>query len=450
MTKTRAIVVGGGVVAVLGSTVALAMYRGSTSDGIPNATAQRQDLRVMVAETGILRPARSLTYRSPLAGREVEVTFLAPEGTYVAEGDLIAQLDTSELARDLERATQTERQSALDERLAVADEEDAHSGVDSASNGEKAIELEDIEAKLALMQRKVARLRAEHDGLEPLLVKGYITKDELDRSAMELEQAQVDADATRRRATLIRGSVYPREQRRAQLLLEQRRAQVESARERHRENSAMIGALRTTIDACRIYAKQAGLVVHEELISANPRRKVRVGDRVTVTQGLVTIPDLDHMLLDTSVRESDVGRLRVDQPVLIAIDAFPSARFSGRVAVIGALGRTAIDRPFEEKRFDVTIGVDGVNRQLRPEMTARAAIVVTERRQALVVPVSAIFDRGGHGAVYVQRHWRYEQHDVQTGESNDSEVEVIDGLVPGDRVALTDPYLSAGAAPRRP
>ena len=53
---------------------------------------ERGDLTVRLRETGVLRPAQSLTYHSPLAGRQTELLFLAPEGTRVQTGDLFAEV----------------------------------------------------------------------------------------------------------------------------------------------------------------------------------------------------------------------------------------------------------------------------------------------------------------------------------------------------------------------
>ena len=61
----------------------------------------RGTLTLRLTETGVLRPAQSITYRAPLAGRELEITFLAPEGFKVNEGDLILRLDTGELEAEL-------------------------------------------------------------------------------------------------------------------------------------------------------------------------------------------------------------------------------------------------------------------------------------------------------------------------------------------------------------
>lgn len=79
---------------------------------------RRGELVVQVSAAGILKPASSITYRSPLAGREAEITVLAPEGVLVNEGDLVARLDTTDLQADLLRALQDARQAEVELKVA--------------------------------------------------------------------------------------------------------------------------------------------------------------------------------------------------------------------------------------------------------------------------------------------------------------------------------------------
>src|SRR5919106_4663127 len=83
-----------------------AYWRRSAADLTLTATVRRGPLIAQLTTAGILKPARSITYRSPLAGREAEITDLVPEGMRVNEGDLLVRLDTTELEREVERARQ--------------------------------------------------------------------------------------------------------------------------------------------------------------------------------------------------------------------------------------------------------------------------------------------------------------------------------------------------------
>ena len=116
---------------------------------------KKGSLTAQLTTSGILRPSQSITYRSPLAGREVEIIELVPEGTRVNEGDLILRLDTTELQRDLERGRQEVRQSELDLQVADIERQESEAAVKSVSEGEGALSVEEARTRLQLAQKKV-------------------------------------------------------------------------------------------------------------------------------------------------------------------------------------------------------------------------------------------------------------------------------------------------------
>jgi len=78
-----------------------------------------------------------------------------------------------------------------------------------------------------------------------------------------------------------------------------------------------------------------------------------------------------------------------------ALEAFPALRLTGKVTRVGTLARSSVDRPFDEKRFDLIVELTRATPDLRPEMTARADIVLGDRPGVLLVPVNAVFERQG-------------------------------------------------------
>lgn len=424
-----------------------------TSGGASNAatiTVTRGNLEVRLTATGILRPLQSITYRSPLTGRETEVTFLVPEGTLVNEGDLLVRLDSVPVERELERANQELRQALVDVQMAEIEAQEGQAAVDSLSEGEAALALEETRARLAAAERRTARLREEHGTLAPLLEKGFITKEELRRTSDELERAEEELTLARRRAELLVERTYPRDRRKAELQLSQKQAQRENVRARVEEMKARVKQLRDAIESASIYARTGGLVVHEEYLAANPRRKIRVGDRVTETQGLVTIPEVSRMQIEASVSEADVQRVRPGQPATVVLEAFRDRRVTGHVTRVGTLARVSADRPFEDKRFDLIVELDSNDADLRPEMTARVDILVGERSDVLLVPLNAIFERAGLPVAHVIRRFGTDTRRVRLGETGETQAEVVEGLAEGDRVALLDApdsNVPAAAAP---
>lgn len=422
-------------VIAMGLLAAGTLLVGSSRPSSVTAVARLADIRVVLSTTGVLRPAESITYRSPVLGRELEVMFLVAEGTSVRSGDLLVRLDATELQRDLDRATQTLRQAEMEFRVAAATSEgDITTDADSDP-----LAIEEATAKLKLAEKKLARLKQDRDGLEPLLTKGYITRDELDRATSELEESEVEVSLLKRRLEILTTQTRPLDQRRRNLLVVQREAQFESARQRRLDATRQVDGLREAIASTAIYARHAGLVIHEDLLNSMPKRRVHVGDRVTPSQGLVTIPEVDRMLLDTTVREVELWRLRIGQHADITVDAFPGNRLEGTVTSIGTLGRVAMDKQFDEKRFDVTIAIVSKAPELRPEMSAQAAITVAEHRGVLTVPIAAVFEHSNQRIVYVARRWGAENRPVRTGDNDGNQIQILDGLHLNERVLLSEP-----------
>jgi RND family efflux transporter MFP subunit len=425
--------------ALVGAGGVFAFVRSETAfDGSATATVRRGNLSATLTVAGILKPLQAITYHSPLAGRETEITFLAPEGTRVSEGDLLVRLDAVPLTHDLERANQELRQVQVDLQVAEIDRQEGQAAIDSLTGGEAALSVEETRTRLDLAEKKVARLRAEHEALAPLLEKGYITRDELRRTSDELEQAEQELALARRRADVLVKRTVPRDQQKAELQLAQKDAQRENVRARLQEARARVTLLKDQIENASVYAKRPGIVVYEEYMNANPRRKIRPGDRVTETPGIVTVADVDRMLVEASVGEADVHRVAVGQAVTVVLEALRDRRFAGKVTRVGTVARSSADRPLEDKRFDLVAELDQPDNQLRPEMTARVDVHLGERRGVLIIPATAVFEEQGVPAVHVVRAFDVQSRMVQLGESTGAAVEVVAGLQEGERIMLTD------------
>ncbi len=439
---TGRLIAGGAV--TLGAAGLFATWR--APDVAPTAewTVDRGDLVVDLVEPGTLRAARSTVHRSPANGRELEVVHLASEGAHVAAGDLVARLETRDLEVDLQRAVDGVQEAEFARQVAELELLEATAALDAAVDGEGSLTIEESRSALALAERRVARLRRAVAGLEPLLEQGFITGDGLERSRMELETAEADLALARRRARVLVEQTHPVARRRAELQLAQKRAQWEGVERRVAAARRQVAAVADLIERCTIRADGPGLVVYEEFRASSPRRKVRLGDRVTPSQGIVRVVEVDRMLVETSVAERSVHRVRPGQPVAVRLEAFPDLLLSGRVMVIGALARTTREQFVERKRFDVTVALDPTDAALRPEMTARVDIRVGERADVLRLPVSAVFERDGRPVVRVPRAGRVEDRPVALGEQNARFVEVLTGVTAGERVLLLgDPAVDA-------
>jgi HlyD family secretion protein len=427
---------------IAAAVIGLVWWRGPADTPL-TATVTRGELTATLTSSGTLKPIQSITYRSPIPGRDIEIRELAPEGSKVNEGDLLVRLDTTDLEVELARLRQELRQAQVDLQVAEGEWDEAGAEVKAVTEGEGALTVEEARTTLLRAQKKAERLREEYASLRPLLDKGFITRDELARTSDQLEQAEDDLNLARRRADVVVQLSHPREQKRAALQLAQKASQLGLARARVQEMELRVATLARLIEGCTIHARGPGMVVYEELLTANPRRKLRVGDRVFATQGIVTIPEVNRMLVEASVSEAEVHRVSAGQAAIVRVEAFPDLKLTGTVTRVGALASASAARPFDDKRFDLIITLDPTTAELRPEMSIRADVIVGGRQDVLLVPVTALFNKDGHQVVYLSTFSGAEVRPVEVGQSNDRLAEVTSGVREGDRVLLTEPGVPA-------
>ncbi len=164
-------------------------------------------------------------------------------------------------------------------------------------------------------------------------------------------------------------------------------------------------------------------------------KMVTAGQAVGVGDDLFLIADRSVLWTELAVFEADARLLRPGMPVELAVEALPGRTYAGRV--------TFISPRVEEKTRTLTARVEVPNRdgRLRPGMyvTARLASAGAPR---LAVPLAAVLPTGTRNLVFANRgDGRFVPREVSLGARNDSLVEIVQGLEPGDEVVASATYL---------
>ena len=164
-----------------------------------------------------------------------------------------------------------------------------------------------------------------------------------------------------------------------------------------------------------------------------------VGAQVDATTHLFTVAKLDQLWALLDVYESQLALVRVGEPVVLWVDAYPDRQFDGLVDYVGDV--------VEEKTRAVHVRVvvpnkDGV---LKPGMFGRAELVTTatakqtdagsEEPTGVVVPRAAVQRIGDVDLVFVREAPnRFKPARVRLGKTSAREAEVLSGLEPGAEV----------------
>ncbi|MGH7544578.1 MAG: efflux RND transporter periplasmic adaptor subunit [Gemmatimonadota bacterium] len=162
---------------------------------------------------------------------------------------------------------------------------------------------------------------------------------------------------------------------------------------------------------------------------------------------LVKIADLSRLLIKAEVNEVDIGKVSLEQPVRITVDAYPNAEFEGRVSHVAPAARVLTDT--KVRVFDVEVAVASPDPRLRPGMTANLDVEGPRRDSVLTVPIEAVFRKGGGDVVYKIVKGQPVQTAVTLGLVDIARAEIVDGLQAGDSVALEDPEVKKSEAPAR-
>ncbi|MFV2067699.1 MAG: efflux RND transporter periplasmic adaptor subunit [Pirellulales bacterium] len=158
----------------------------------------------------------------------------------------------------------------------------------------------------------------------------------------------------------------------------------------------------------------------------------------TPTNHLFHIVDPSRVWIVGEVLESDVRHLAKGQPVAARFAAYPDRQFNGVIDHIGL----KMDR--RKRTQSVHIAVDNRDALLRPGMFGRVSIEVQAAKEAIVCPTDAIIKSQSGKYVLVERsRGKYENRPVRLGLVEAKQVEVLDGLFPGDKVVVLGAYLLA-------
>lgn len=96
--------------------------------------------------------------------------------------------------------------------------------------------------------------------------------------------------------------------------------------------------------------------------------------------------DLSKMQVDVSTDESDVGQIKIGQPVTFTVDAFPNQKFRGTVSQI-RLNPTTVQNVVT---YDTVVTFDNPETKVFPGMTAYVNIPVAEADSVVKVPNAAL------------------------------------------------------------
>ena len=282
------------------------------------------------------------------------------ENDHVNEGQLLVQLDSSELAVKLAQA---------DADLAAARASAGGPGVTGQAEAQvqtAAGQQGALQAQVTAARVAVSRARDNLQRMQALAAKQIVSQQTLTTATSQLQQAEAELAAVQRQAAAASGTVSGA--RAGTRLATARLESMEAAR----ANAAL------QLSYTRLTAPTTGTV---------SRKSVEVGQLVQPAQQVMAIVADTGAWVTANFKETQLAKMKVGQPVDIAIDAYSGCKATGHVqSISGATGSKFSLLPPENatgnftkvvQRVPVRVAVNrgcGPNRPLRPGMSVTAHV----------------------------------------------------------------------------
>ncbi len=354
----------------------------------PNARAQqtitvtRGDIKATVNANGRVRAVQSLDLAFPASGLITAVN--VQEGAAVKQGDVLATLDQRAGASRVKQA-----EMSLDAR---------QQDLRAAQQPPPAAELEIAQQSL---NKAAFALAAAQDHY-----KQNPTADNQTAQAM----AQSDYDIAR--ANFERVTRGP-----TQKQLDDLRRAIENA-ELDLQNA------RAALAETELKAPFDGIVTQVN---------VKAGALFGGFNAIISLADLTKLEILADIDEIDVANAQEGQTVELRFDAFPGASATGTLTRLFPAANN--DRGATVYR--AVIALDPTTLKLRPGMGVTASIATLEKKNILKVPTRAIQSAGAQKIVVVRDATGATRNVVvETGVSNGSETEIVNGLEPGMTIVI--------------
>jgi multidrug efflux pump subunit AcrA (membrane-fusion protein) len=301
---------------------------------------------------------------------------------------------------------------------------------DRVKAGDVLIELDGEKQQYAYEQQQaaLARALAQYGATDPKELPDIEKTPEARRANAELVQATQAFD---RATELFKRTLI------SQQALDDARATLQSARSRY--DSALQGGkdLRASIQASEAAMKLADRERRDTQIRAAfdgyvEKRLVNLGELVKAQMPVMAIVRLDPLKVIAEIPEKMTPWISDGRPVELRVDAYPERTFNGTVTRVSPAVNTATRAfPFEAR-------VPNVDAALKPGTFARVHLEIGKVDDVLTLPYSAIQYRYGVNRVFVVAGDKLAVRELTIGERLGDRVEILSGVKPDERVAVTD------------
>ena len=339
---------------------------------------EQKQLRRNVESVGSLFPLDEVTVSSEVEGRVEQV--LVDVGDHVTAGQTIVKVVPTELQLTLDQQRATLQQARA--RLGLPE------NADDVKDVREAAEVKKAAADLADARQKYERAKT-------LFEQGLLPKQSFDEAESRNNAARAAYDLS------VQG--------------------VQNLRAALAQSRAAAALAQKKVGDSIIRAPFAGQI---------KERSVTQGQYLKVQTPVMVIVNVDPMRVRLRVPEKMAAWVKTGQEVTVTVEAYPGRSFTGKISRINP----SVDQ--QTRAFEVEALIVNHEALLKPGFFVKATIPSSFVVDSLFVPEDALLYVYGVYKVFVIDGNTVKEKEVKIGERSGSEVEILEGLAQGDRIAV--------------
>lgn len=413
------------LVLLLGSASYVALKRAaarsaaSGAGDLPSARVVRGNLQRTLRVSGVIAAQQFAAIVAPRmrghgggdsGGSQLVVLKLAPPGSRVKKGDVVAEFDR-----------QWQMQKIEDQHAEVTQDE--------AATVKRRAELD------VLMQ-------AEEQTVQ-------VAKANLDKARLDLQTAEILSaiDAEKLKLAVDEAQAHYRQvQEEIKLMEASQKAEIRGL-EITRDRAAIeMKRAQANAEKMLMRAPIDGIAVAQSIWRSGQFGQVQEGDQLWPGQSFLQVVNPEVMVLNAAVNQAESQEFRLGQRALIRLDAYPGVVWPGRLVSMGAMAGGSVfgfrggSRELYVKQIPMRFMVEAKDSRIIPDLSSSATVLLGQEKDALIAPRAAMLEEGG--ALYVRvkrRDGAWEKRRIELGLANDTQAVVRAGLQEGEEVALLPP-----------
>lgn len=337
----------------------------------------------------------------PDSGTSMVLLWLAESGKFVKKGDLVAEIDPQSAQDHIDDTVAGLRDKENDVKKKQIQQE---------------LDSENLRQSLRVAKASLDKARLDYSAQE---VRTVVDRELLKLAVDEAEAAykQISAELPLREAS-----------QKADMRITSIGRDLEVAHVRRHEVDIVKYKIRAPID---------GMVVIESMNRpGGDRVQIAPGDRVMPGMPFMKIVDTSRMLVEATVNQTESNLFRLGQNAKINLDAFPGAKFTGKIDSIGALAVGSRTQNYYIRTLPVRVVMDSRDDRVIPDLSASADVLLDRVEEVLTVPLAAVAEEKEQKFVRVRTAQGFEKRSVKTGLSDGVKVAVLEGLKQGEQVLI--------------